>query len=128
MYLLDTNIVSYWMRGHGLLLERIKSRSPKDLSISAITLAEIYYGIEKSPVRKKERRTKILESTEFLTCFYPKNRMSLEGCHHISQSRHRFAFQTAASDLHQALGVLYSIWSQPMRWLRMAWLSRPELL
>lgn len=59
MYLLDTNIVSYWMRGHGLLLERIKSRSPKDLSISAITLAEIYYGIEKSSVRKKERRTKI---------------------------------------------------------------------
>jgi len=40
-------------------LERIKSHSPKDLSIAAITLAEIYYGIEKSPVRRKERRTKI---------------------------------------------------------------------
>lgn len=59
MYLLDTNIVSYWMRGHEPLLERIKSHSPKDLSISAITLAEIYYGIEKSPVKKKERRAKI---------------------------------------------------------------------
>jgi tRNA(fMet)-specific endonuclease VapC len=59
MYLLDTNIVSYWMRGHEPLLERIKSHSPKDLSISAITLAEIYYGIEKSPVKKKERRSKI---------------------------------------------------------------------
>jgi len=59
MYLLDTNIVSYWMRGHRLLLDRIKSHSPKDLSISAITLAEIYYGIEKSPVKKKERRIKI---------------------------------------------------------------------
>jgi tRNA(fMet)-specific endonuclease VapC len=59
MYLLDTNIVSYWMRGHQLLLERIKSHSPKDLSIAAITLAEIYYGIEKSPAKKKERRAKI---------------------------------------------------------------------
>jgi tRNA(fMet)-specific endonuclease VapC len=59
MYLLDTNIVSYWMRGYQPLLDRIKSYSPKDLSIAAITLAEIYYGIEKSPVKKKERRTKI---------------------------------------------------------------------
>jgi tRNA(fMet)-specific endonuclease VapC len=59
MYLLDTNIVSYWMRGHRPLQDRIKSHSPKDLSIAAITLAEIYYGIEKSPVKKKERRTKI---------------------------------------------------------------------
>lgn len=59
MYLLDTNIVSYWMRGHQPLLERIKSHSPKDYSIAAITLAEIYYGIEKSPAKRKERRSKI---------------------------------------------------------------------
>lgn len=59
MYLLDTNIVSYWMRGQPMLLERIKSHCPKDLSIVSITLAEIYYGIEKSLVRKKERRAKI---------------------------------------------------------------------
>jgi tRNA(fMet)-specific endonuclease VapC len=59
MYLLDTNIVSYWMRGHLRLLDTIQSHSPKDLSLSAITLAEIYYGIEKSPARKKERRIKI---------------------------------------------------------------------
>jgi tRNA(fMet)-specific endonuclease VapC len=59
MYLLDTDIVSYWMRGHQPLLDRIKSHSPRDLSIAAITLAEIYYGIEKSPARKKERRVKI---------------------------------------------------------------------
>ena len=59
MYLLDTNIVNYWMRGHLRLLDTIKRHSPKDLSLSAITLAEIYYGIEKSPARKKERRIKI---------------------------------------------------------------------
>lgn len=59
MYLLDTNIISYWMRGHQYILERIKSHSPSELSIATITLAEIYYGIEKSPVRKRERRKKI---------------------------------------------------------------------
>ena len=59
MYLLDTNIVSYWMRGDPHLINKIKSYSPSDLSLSTVTLAEIYYGIEKSPVKKKERRLKI---------------------------------------------------------------------
>ena len=59
MYLLDTNIISYWMRGDPQLINKIKSYSPSDLSLSTITLAEIYYGIEKSPIKKKERRLKI---------------------------------------------------------------------
>ena len=59
MYLLDTNILSYWMRGNEAVLERLKRRSPAELSMSAITLAEILYGIEKSPHRKQERRSKI---------------------------------------------------------------------
>ena len=59
MYLLDTNIISYWMRGDPHLINKIKIYSPSDLSLSTITLAEIYYGIEKSPLKKKERRLKI---------------------------------------------------------------------
>lgn len=59
MYLLDTNMISYWMRGDVKLIEKLKSCSPDDLSMSTITLAEIYYGIEKSPIKKKERRLKI---------------------------------------------------------------------
>jgi tRNA(fMet)-specific endonuclease VapC len=59
MYLLDTNIISYWMRGDLQLIKKLKNRSPSELSLSTITLAEIYYGIEKSPVKKKERRAKI---------------------------------------------------------------------
>ena len=59
MYLLDTNIISYWMRGDPQLINKIKSHSPSNLSLSTITLAEIYYGIEKSPIKKKERRLKI---------------------------------------------------------------------
>lgn len=59
IYLLDTNIVSYWMRGDEKLINKIRRCKPSDLSISTITLAEIYYGLEKSPVKKKERRNKI---------------------------------------------------------------------
>ena len=59
MYLLDTNIVSYWMRGDEKLINKIKIHKPSDLSICTITLAEIFYGIEKSPAKKKERRNKI---------------------------------------------------------------------
>ena len=59
MYLLDTNIISYWMRGDPQLINKIKNYSPSDLSLSTITLAEIYYGIEKSPIKKKGRRLKI---------------------------------------------------------------------
>ncbi len=59
MYLLDTNIISYWMRGDGKVISRIKEHVPSELFLSAITLAEILYGIEKSPVKKKERRLKL---------------------------------------------------------------------
>jgi len=59
IYLLDTNIVSYWMRGDEKLINKIKNHKPSELSICTVTLAEIYYGIEKSPVKKKERRHKI---------------------------------------------------------------------
>jgi tRNA(fMet)-specific endonuclease VapC len=59
VYLPDTNIISYWMRGDSGIIQKIRSCSPSDLSLSTVTLAEIYYGIEKSPARKKERRMKI---------------------------------------------------------------------
>ncbi|MBN2062432.1 MAG: type II toxin-antitoxin system VapC family toxin [Deltaproteobacteria bacterium] len=66
MYLLDTNIVSYWMRGDEGIIGRIQKFSPADLSLSAITLAEILYGIEKSPVKKKERKEKIRQISSLL--------------------------------------------------------------
>lgn len=72
MYLLDTNIVSYWMRGDPPLIRKIKSCSPSELSLSTITLAEIYYGIEKSPRKKKERRNKI-ERIKSQLDIYPFN-------------------------------------------------------
>lgn len=34
MYLLDTNIISYWMRGDSSVIQRIKTHTPSDLSLS----------------------------------------------------------------------------------------------
>jgi tRNA(fMet)-specific endonuclease VapC len=82
MYLLDTNIISYWMRGEPRLIEKIKNHSPIDLSLSTVTLAEIYYGIEKSPVRKKERRSKI-EQIKSLLEIFPFNVSAAEKYGHI---------------------------------------------
>ena len=66
MYLLDTNIISYWMRGDKRVIDRIKKHSPSSLALSTVTLAEILYGIEKSPMKKKERRLKIKQISSLL--------------------------------------------------------------
>lgn len=47
------------MRGDEKVISRLKEQKPSQLSLSTITLAEILYGIEKSPVKKKLRREKI---------------------------------------------------------------------
>lgn len=59
MFLLDTNIVSYWMRGDQNIINEIKNYRPCDLSISTITLAKILFGIEKSNIKKTERSKKL---------------------------------------------------------------------
>ena len=66
MYLLDTNIISYWMRGDRRVIDRIKKHAPSDLSLSTITPAEILYEIEKFPMKKKERRLRIRQLSSLL--------------------------------------------------------------
>ena len=55
-------------KGSGIYfpLIRISKHPPADLFLSTITLAEILYGIEKSSVKKKERRLKINQITSVL--------------------------------------------------------------
>lgn len=69
MYLLDTNIISYWMRGDHALIERIRRKSPSDLALSTITIAEIHYGIENSPHKKRVRRERIKQICSQLEIF-----------------------------------------------------------
>jgi len=69
MYLLDTNIISYWMRGDKRVIVRIKKHAPSNLALSTVTLAEILYGIEKSPMKKGERGLKIKQISSLLELY-----------------------------------------------------------
>jgi len=51
-YLLDTDSVSYALRGHGEVAARIKACKPSELCISAITLAELRFGADRKGSRK----------------------------------------------------------------------------
>ena len=51
-YLLDTDSVSYALRGHGDVADRIKTRRPSELCMSAITLAELRFGADRKESRK----------------------------------------------------------------------------
>jgi tRNA(fMet)-specific endonuclease VapC len=51
-YLLDTDSVSFALRGQGEVATRIRASKPSDLFISAITLAELRYGADRKGSRK----------------------------------------------------------------------------
>ena len=51
-YLLDTDSVSFALRGQGDVGARIRACNPSDLRISAITLAELRYGADRKGSRK----------------------------------------------------------------------------
>ena len=51
-YLLDTDSVSYSLRGQGGVGARITSQRPSELCISSITLAELRFGADRRRSRK----------------------------------------------------------------------------
>lgn len=51
-HLLDTDSVSYALRGVGAVGARILAARPSDIGISAITLAELRFGAERKRSRK----------------------------------------------------------------------------
>ena len=64
--LLDTNICIYFLnRKSEKLIEHFQSSAPANIRLSAITVAELYYGADKSKARIKNR--KIAE--EFVSAF-----------------------------------------------------------
>ena len=57
IYMLDTDICSYIMkRSHETVLRKLQSIAVSDVCISAITKAELAYGVEVSP-RKQQDQT-----------------------------------------------------------------------
>ncbi len=51
-YLLDTDTVSFALRGLGRVGERLRQTPPADVAVSSITEAELWYGVEKRRSRK----------------------------------------------------------------------------
>lgn len=58
-YLLDTCIISYFVRGEPSILEKIKRTSPLDICVSSITIMEIEFGLALNPDRAKKIKTVI---------------------------------------------------------------------
>jgi tRNA(fMet)-specific endonuclease VapC len=51
-FLLDTDSVSYALRGQGGVGDRLRKQRPSELCVSAITLAELRYGADRKGSRK----------------------------------------------------------------------------
>jgi tRNA(fMet)-specific endonuclease VapC len=51
-YMLDTNTVSYALRGQGRVANRLVERPPSQVCMSSITLAELRFGAERRGSRK----------------------------------------------------------------------------
>ena len=48
-YLLDTNLISDFVRGQGGVASRLKQELPQDLALSVITELEVEYGLARAP-------------------------------------------------------------------------------
>lgn len=54
-FMLDTNMVSYAIRGVESVVSRILATSPADICISAISLAELRYGADRRASKRLHR-------------------------------------------------------------------------
>lgn len=66
-YLLDTCVISDFVKGHPNVLQRLKSQAPRDIAISSVTLMEINFGLALNPARAKKIRPIITDLTESIT-------------------------------------------------------------
>src|SRR3989442_15639240 len=55
LYMLDTDTVSFALRGQGRVAARLLEHRPSELCISSITLAELRFGAEARRLRKLHR-------------------------------------------------------------------------
>ncbi len=53
--LLDTDTISYAIRGHGRVAERLLDHRPSEIGVSAISVAELRFGAHKRGSRKLHR-------------------------------------------------------------------------
>lgn len=58
-FLLDTNTISYYLRGEPAIVRRMQAQAPSDLCLSAITAMELRYGVQR---RKSRALTAAVEA------------------------------------------------------------------
>ena len=64
MYLLDTNIVIYCLKGHEVVNKNLRLHLNDPINISVVTLMELYYGAYKSQkVESNLAKIKTLENS-----------------------------------------------------------------
>jgi tRNA(fMet)-specific endonuclease VapC len=68
-YMLDTNIVSFALRGDSVVVARVTAHSPRDLCVSALTVAELRYGAERRKSKPLDRLIDTLLTTLSVASF-----------------------------------------------------------
>lgn len=58
-FMLDTDSVSFALRGQGSVAERLLEHPPSELCVSAVTLAELHYGAE---MKRSKRLRRLIET------------------------------------------------------------------
>ena len=48
-FLLDTNVISDFVRGDAVVQSNLRTSAPADVAVSAITVMEIAYGLARNP-------------------------------------------------------------------------------
>lgn len=86
MYLLDTNIVSYFLRGASpALSQRILNSTPEELAISTISAGELRYGLRRLP---PSRRSALLaRQLDGLLSAIPVQPLPADAAHHYGTAR-----------------------------------------
>ena len=60
-FLLDTNVISDFVRGDAVVQSNLRTSAPADVAVSAITVMEIAYGLARNP-RKAQRISPLIDS------------------------------------------------------------------
>ena len=60
-FLLDTNVISDFVRGDTIIQSNLRTSAPADVAVSAITVMEIAYGLARNP-RKAQRISPLIDA------------------------------------------------------------------
>ena len=85
-YLLDTNICVYWLKGDESIEKRSCAIGLESISVSFITISELYYGANKSrkideniaAIEKLESKLGVIDSNEEICKSFGKLKAELE--------------------------------------------------